>query len=315
MTTLLLTHPSFVGHNMGEGHPERPERMRAVDKALSGDAFGALVRRDAPIRDDAKTHILKAHPDAYYETLHTHAPGPGALNVQIDADTAMSPGSWEAASRAVGAGLEAVDAVFAETREIKNVFCQVRPPGHHAEKQRAMGFCLFSSIAIAALYARDVHGAERVAVVDFDVHHGNGTQDVFWSEPGMMFASTHQMPLYPGSGAVGETGAKDNICNAPLNPGDGGAQFADAFRSRILPAVKAFAPDLIMISAGFDAHESDPLANLRLREADFRWATDKLVALADTHCDGRLVSMLEGGYHLDALGRSAATHVAGLMDA
>ncbi|MEO0728766.1 MAG: histone deacetylase family protein [Pseudomonadota bacterium] len=315
MTTLLLTHPSFVGHNMGDGHPEQPARMQAVDKALSGDAFAALDRQDAPLRDDARDHILKAHPAAYYDTLAEHAPTAPGGRVQIDPDTAMSSGSWEAASRAVGAGLAAVDAVFAEDRKHRNVFCQVRPPGHHAERNRAMGFCLFSSIAIAAVYARDVYGAERVAVVDFDVHHGNGTQDVFWSEPGLMFASTHQMPLFPGTGGRGETGDHDNICNAPLNPGDGGSAFADAFRTRILPSVESFAPDFVLISAGFDAHERDPLANLRLTEADFEWATEQLLAVAERHAHGRLVSMLEGGYHLDALGRSAATHVKSLMGA
>jgi len=315
VATLLLTHPSFVGHNMGEGHPERPDRMRAVDKVLSHQIFADLIRRDAPLRTDARTHILRAHPAAYYDMIEGHAPGEGEPNVQLDADTAMSPGSLEAGLRAVGAGLDAVDAVCRSEREAKNVFCQVRPPGHHAERDRPMGFCLFSSIAIAAMYARATYGLERVAVVDFDVHHGNGTQDVFWNQKDLMFASTHQMPLFPGSGAHGEVGAHDNICNAPLRPGDAGDQFADAFRSRVLPAVKEFRPELIMISAGFDAHEDDPLANLRLKEADFRWATDELLSVAEKVCNGRGVSMLEGGYDLRALAGSAAVHVKALMDA
>jgi len=315
VTTLLLTHPSFVGHDMGEGHPERPDRMRAVDQVLSHEVFDDLIRHDAPIRDDAETHILMAHPQAYIDTIQRAAPGPGEANVQLDPDTALSSGSWEAANRAVGAGLDAVDAVFAEKRVARNVFCQVRPPGHHAERNRVMGFCLFSSIAIAAMYARKTYGAERVAVVDFDVHHGNGTQDVFWNEPDLMLASTHQMPLYPGSGAVGEAGEHDNICNAPLRPNDGGEQFASAFRERVLPAVKAFSPDLIMISAGFDAHEDDPLANLRLKEPDFRWATEQLLNIADAQCDGRVVSMLEGGYDLRSLAGSVAVHVNAMIQA
>jgi acetoin utilization deacetylase AcuC-like enzyme len=226
----------------------------------------------------------------------------------------MSVGTWEAALRAVGAGLLAVDKVLDPESGVSNAFCQVRPCGHHAEKDRAMGFCLFGNVAIAGMYARARHGAERIAVVDFDVHHGNGTQDIFWSDKDLFFASTHQMPLYPGTGAVGEAGV-GNIWNAPLRPGDGGEPFREAVESRILPALRNFGPDLVLISAGFDAHEADPLANLRLVEADFMWATEKLAEAASRHCNGRIVSMLEGGYDLTALARSVGVHVRTLMDA
>lgn len=217
--------------------------------------------------------------------------------------------------RAVGAGLRAVDAVCDAGSGIKNAFCQVRPCGHHAELTRAMGFCFFNNAAIAAKYAKSTYGLERVAVVDFDVHHGNGTQDIFWGEKDLMLASTHQMPLYPGTGAVSETGAHDTICNAPLRPNDGGEAFAEAFRTRVLPALENFAPDMIVISAGFDAHAADPLAGLQLAEADFAWATQELISVAEKHSGGRVVSMLEGGYDLAALAKSVAVHVKALMDA
>jgi acetoin utilization deacetylase AcuC-like enzyme len=313
MTTLLLTHTSFTGHDTGPGHPERPDRMRAIDKVLARDAFAGLVRAQAPLRDDAEAAILLAHPRRHLDHVIAGRAQATRGPVQIDADTVMSPGSWEAAMRAVGAGLEAVDQVM--TGKVRNVFCQVRPPGHHAEANRAMGFCLFSSIAIAGLYARKTHGAERIAVVDFDVHHGNGTQDIFWSDKSLFFASTHQMPLYPGTGALAETGLHNNVCNAPLRPGDGGAQFKAAFEGRVLPALANFAPDLVLVSAGFDAHIDDPLANLRLQEPDFAWATEKLVEIAARHSGGRLVSMLEGGYDLAGLANSVGVHVKALMEA
>ena len=312
MSTLLITHPCFIHHDTGPGHPERPDRMRAIDRALSNDMFSGLARAEAPMRVDVEETITLAHPHAYVAALKASQPGAGAASVYLDPDTVMSPGTWEAAMRAVGAGLAAVDAVM--SGDHKNAFAQVRPCGHHAEASRAMGFCLFDNVAIAALYARQKYGAERVAVVDFDVHHGNGTQDIFWSEKDMFFASTHQMPLYPGTGALSETGV-GNICNAPLRPGDGGAPFREAFEARIIPALKNFSPDLILISAGFDAHEADPLANLRLKEDDFGWVTGKLADVAHKHCHGRLVSMLEGGYDLTALARSVSVHVKGLMDA
>lgn len=312
MTTLLITHPSFQNHDTGQGHPERADRMRAIDKVLEHEVFRGLVRRDAPLRDDAERWIALAHPQAHIEQIRHARPGPSGHAVRLDPDTVLSPGSWQAAMRAVGAGLDAVDAVM--SGQAGNAFCQVRPPGHHAEASRAMGFCFFNSIAVAAHYARAKHGAERVAVVDFDVHHGNGTQDIFWSDKDLFFGSTHQMPLYPGTGGLSETGV-GNICNAPLRPGDGGEPFRDAFESRILPALRNFGPDLILISAGFDAHRDDPLANLELLEADFAWATTAIADVAARHAGGRLVSMLEGGYNLAALARSAAVHVKGLMDA
>ncbi len=315
MTTLLLTHPCFVDHDTGEGHPERPDRMRILDKVFADPRFDGLERAEAPLREDCEEAIMRVHPETYLARLKRLRPEAGQPAVRLDPDTVLSSGSWQAALRAVGAGLEAVDRVFEDDRTITNAFCQVRPCGHHAEKERAMGFCLFSNVAIAAKYARARHGAERIAVVDFDVHHGNGTQDVFWAEKDLFLASTHQMPLYPGTGAPDEEGETGNICNAPLRPNDGGSQFREAFNSRVLPALTDFGPDLILISAGFDAHEADPLANLRLVEDDFVWATDKLMTIAEHHCRGRVVSMLEGGYDLAALGRSAAAHVDMLMGA
>ncbi|MDX2157203.1 MAG: histone deacetylase family protein [Hyphomicrobiaceae bacterium] len=312
MSTLLITHPCFLAHDTGYGHPERPDRMRAIDKVLGHEMFQGLDRREAPLRDDAETWIALAHPQDYIDWIREARPTSGGDPVRLDADTVLSPGSWEAAIRAVGAGLLAVDEVMAG--KARNAFCQVRPPGHHAETARAMGFCFFNSIAVAAHYARARHGAERVAVVDFDVHHGNGTQDIFWSDKDLFFASTHQMPLYPGTGGLSETGV-GNICNAPLRPGDGGEPFREAFESRILPAVRNFGPDIVLVSAGFDAHRDDPLANLELVEADYAWVTSKIAALADRHAGGRLVSMLEGGYNLTALARSAAVHVKELMEA
>ena len=314
MTTLLLTHPSFVAHDTGPGHPERPDRMRAIDRLLTHEFFSTLTRAEAPLRDDAESAILLAHPPQHL--AHIKAVRAQAQNdaVYVDGDTIMSAGTWEAVMRAVGAGMDAVDKVMDPKSGIKNAFCQVRPPGHHAEAERAMGFCFFNSIAVAAHYARKKHGAERVAVIDFDVHHGNGTQDIFFSDKNMFYASTHQMPLYPGTGALSETGV-GNIWNAPLRSGDSGEQFKDAFQSRILPALHNFGPDLILISAGFDAHKDDPLASLRMVEADFMWVTEELLKVAEKHSNGRVVSMLEGGYDLNALARSVVVHVKTLMEA
>jgi acetoin utilization deacetylase AcuC-like enzyme len=312
MATLLLTHPSFLEHDTGYGHPERSDRMRAIDKVLSHEIFSRLVRAEAPLREDVEERILLAHPQTHLEKMR--AVGQRALEhpSHIDGDTVVSAGTWEAALRAVGAGLAAVDAVI--EGKAANAFCQVRPPGHHAEADRAMGFCLFSNAAIAGLYARAKHGAERIAVVDFDVHHGNGTQDIFWSDKNLFYGSTHEMPLFPGTGAVGERGV-GNINNAPLRAGDSGERFREAVESRILPALHDFGPDILIVSAGFDAHQADPLANLRLVEADYLWATEKLADTAKRHCEGRIVSMLEGGYDLNALARSVAVHVKALMDA
>lgn len=312
MSTLLVTHPCFVLHDTGPGHPERPDRMRAIDKVMGHDLFKPLVRADAPWRDDVEAAIVRVHPQGYFDRIKSALPAAGEEGVRLDPDTVLSPGSWEPAMRAVGAGLHAVDEVVAG--RVKNAFCQVRPCGHHAETATAMGFCFFNNVAVAARYAQSRHGVERVAIVDWDVHHGNGTQDIFWADKTVFFASTHQMPLYPGTGALGETGA-GNICNAPLKPNDGGEQFRAAMSDRILPALRNFGPDLVLISAGFDAHQHDPLANLRLVEDDFAWATEQVIEVAERHAGGRVVSMLEGGYDLAALARSTAVHVKRLMDA
>ncbi|KAB1070201.1 histone deacetylase family protein [Methylobacterium planeticum] len=315
MPTLLLTHPAFLRHEPGGAHPERPARMRAIDEALAGPEFAGLQREAAPLREDAEARILLAHSARHLDRVRAARDAASARDAaqpqRLDPDTVMSAGSWEAALRGVGAGLRAVDAVMDRGSGLANAFCQVRPPGHHAEHDRAMGFCLFSNVAIAAHYARAKHGAERVAVVDFDVHHGNGTQEIFWADRDLFYGSTHQMPWFPGTGAVSEQGV-GNIWNAPLRAGDGGEVFREAVRSRILPALDAFRPDLILVSAGFDAHADDPLGRLRLGAADFTWVTDALVEAARRHCGGRLVSMLEGGYLLPALAQSAAAHVRAL---
>ncbi len=308
MTTLFITHPACLLHDTGYGHPERADRLRAIDDALAAPAFKALKREQAPRAELAA--IERVHPEAYVEMIRASIPAHD--HKMLDIDTVVSPGSWEAALRAAGASIHAVDQVMAGNAD--NAFCAVRPPGHHAEPSRAMGFCLFNSIAIAALHARAAHGAKRVAIVDFDVHHGNGTQAAFWSDRDLFYGSTHQMPLFPGTGASDETGA-GNIFNAPLQPGDDGDDFRAAYETRILPALDAFAPDFLLVSAGFDAHLKDPLAQLRLVEADFAWITGKLLEAAAKHCDGKLVSTLEGGYDLEALASSTAVYVDTLMGA
>ncbi len=306
MTTLLYTHPASLNHLTPAGHPERVDRIKVINKILEAPDFHDLKRQLAPLGKEED--ILRAHAEEHLRHVLSMAPDEGVE--YLDPDTAMSPGSLEAALRAVGAATAAVDAVF--TGAADNVFCALRPPGHHAESRKAMGFCLFNQVAIAARYARARYSAERVAVVDFDVHHGNGTQEIFWSDANLFYGSTHQMPLYPGSGAATETGV-GNICNAPLRAGDGSAQFRDAMRSIILPALDDFAPDLVLISAGFDAHHADPLGSLQLTEEDFAWATLELMAAADAHAEGRVVSVLEGGYDLQGLGASVAIHVQALM--
>jgi acetoin utilization deacetylase AcuC-like enzyme len=309
MSTLYLTHPAFKNHDTGPGHPERPDRMRAIDQVIAHEMFNPLVREEAPESD---FEVLKlVHPSGYIEGIREAAPAQDL--VYLDGDTVLSSGSLEAGLRAVGAGLRAVDAVM--KGEHKNAFCSVRPCGHHATPTRAMGFCFFSSIAIAGKYARQKHGAERVAVVDFDVHHGNGTQDAYWDDKDLFFASTHQMPLFPGTGAPNETGIANNIVNAPLRSGDGGDKFKAAFNERIFPALRNFKPDLLLISAGFDAHRNDPLASLQLVEEDFGWVTSKLLEIAEETAGGRVVSMLEGGYDLRGLAGSVAVHVKTLMEA
>ena len=307
MTTLYITHPACLDHLTPSGHPERPDRLRAIERALAADAFKPLVRVEAPAASLAT--IALCHPMDYVAAVQEASPQQGM--VQIDADTSMSPGTFEAALRGAGGAVHAVDQVM--TGKATNAFVAIRPPGHHAETSRPMGFCLFNNAAIAARHAQHKHGAERAVVVDFDVHHGNGSQDIFWSDPSVMYASTHQMPLYPGTGAVSESGENDTIVNAPLRPGDGGSQFRAAFESRILPRLREFKPDLVVISAGFDAHTRDPLANLNLVEADFAWATQQLMEIADKSAQGRVVSVLEGGYDLEGLAGSVAAHVTALM--
>ena len=307
MTTLLISHPASLNHSNGPGHPERPDRLRAIESVLEQEKFQPLIRvQPEPASIEA---ITLCHPRDYVEAIKEAAPKEGM--VQLDADTSMSPGSWEAALRAVGGAMLAVDEVV--TKKASNAFVAHRPPGHHAETVRPMGFCIFNQAAIAARHAQKKHGLHRVAVVDFDVHHGNGTQEIFWSDPTLMYCSTHQMPLYPGTGAVSERGDHDNIVNAPLRPGDGGAEFKAALESRILPRLQAFGPELIIMSAGFDAHQRDPLANLQFVEEDFAWATRKVMEVADKTAQGRVVSVLEGGYDLQGLSQSAAAHVIALM--
>ena len=306
--TALITHPACTEHDMGIGHPEQPARLTSVLDALSGDGFRDLVRIEAPRASIEQ--IARSHPKSHIEGILNAVPEHGVR--QVDPDTALSAGSGEAALRAAGAGIEAVDRVM--RGEIRNVFCAVRPPGHHAEPEQAMGFCLFNNVAIAAEHAIATHGAAKVAVVDFDVHHGNGTQAMFINKPHMFFASTHQMPLYPGTGHESERGIGGNIVNAALPPNASGDEFRIAFRLRVLPALLDFDPDLIIISAGFDAHADDPLANVNLVEDDYIWATRELMQVADKTCQGRVISMLEGGYDLGALGRSSAAHVITLME-
>ena len=306
MSTRYFHHSIFSEHLTGPGHPERPDRMKAVAAALEDEAFQHLDRAEAP--EGALASIYRCHPEDHVRKIATTIPDDGM--VRIDGDTIVSPKSFTAALHAVGGATAAVDAVI--SGQATNAFVGARPPGHHAETVTAMGFCLFNSAAIAARHAQAVHGLTRVAIVDWDVHHGNGTQQIFWEDPSVMYCSTHQMPLYPGTGAKTEQGA-GNIVNAPLASGDGGDVFREAFASRILPELEAFEPDLIIISAGFDAHHRDPLAGINLTEADFSQATAALMDVADRHCGGRLVSLLEGGYDLQGLALSTAAHVKRLM--
>lgn len=305
MSIALFLDDASLGHRTPNGHPERPARFEAAKARLAEPDFVGLPRRSPNAASRAA--LERAHPKAFVDHV-LGAERPDGL-VMLDGDTAVGPGSTLAALKAAGAGTEAVDAVM--TGEIARAFCVVRPPGHHAEQERAMGFCLFNSIAIAALHAQEAHGLERVAVLDFDVHHGNGTQAIFWDRPSVLFASSHQMPLFPGTGAVSETGA-GNIFNAPLRPGDGGPALRKAWEDRLLPAVDAFKPEMILVSAGFDAHVRDPLANIEAEADDFGWVTDRIAEIAADHAQGRIVAMLEGGYDLRGLSESLAAHVAAL---
>ncbi|WP_112663193.1 histone deacetylase family protein [Microvirga flavescens] len=307
MSTLYLSHPAALDHQTPLGHPERADRIRAIEAALEQERFSALVREQAPMAE--LDTIALVHPAHYVEGLRDICPREGL--VRLDDDTVMSPGTFEAALRSAGGAVRAVDEVM--TGQMRNAFVAMRPPGHHAERARAMGFCFFNNAAIAARHAQHRHGAKRVAILDWDVHHGNGTQDIFWNDASVLYCSTHEFPLYPGTGAADEVGAYDNIVNVPLHAGDGSQVFREALEGRILPRIDTFKPDLIVISAGFDAHWRDPLGGLQLTEGDFAWATKMLMSLAATHCNKRIVSVLEGGYDLEGLAKSTALHVDALL--
>lgn len=304
MATRVYESPDFAGHITPPGHPERVERLAAVARAIAPLPVERCV---APLADDSE--ILRCHPRAYLDKVRAAVPQEGW--VALDGDTVLSPGSLTAALRAVGGMVAAVDAVMAG--EAANAFVAGRPPGHHAESATAMGFCLFGTVAIGAKRLLDHHGLSRVAVVDFDVHHGNGTQDLLWDEGRILFLSSHQMPLYPGTGHPDERGAHGQIVNVPLRSGSGGAEMRAAYEAQVFPALEAFAPEFLLISAGFDAHRDDPLAGLNWTAADYAWLTRRLVGIAERHCGGRVVSTLEGGYDLQALEECVAAHL-GVME-
>ena len=308
MTTGLYTHAACLGHDTGTGHPERIQRLVAILRLLDDPIYAALDRREAP--EATIDQLARVHTRAYIDEVFAAIPNMG--QAELDGDTVLSPGSGAAALHAAGAVAAAVDAVV--KGDLKNAFCAVRPPGHHAERDLAMGFCVFNNVAVGAAQALDACGLDRVAIFDFDVHHGNGTQHIFDHDPRVLYASTHQSPLYPGTGAKNEKGV-GNIVNAPLPPYAGSEEFRDACEEVILPALEKFRPDLIMISAGFDAHRNDPLASLEFETEDYAWVTDELVGLAKTVCGGRIVSTLEGGYDLNALAESVTAHVYALQRA
>ena len=303
MTTLLVTQPKTSAHVTPNGHAECPERLEAIEQALADARFKGLNREVAHSADLALGELV--HSPNVLKTLQAKRPAEGIG--QIDADTFLSSGSLDVASTALGAGMRALEAVA--MGEVDNAFCAIRPPGHHAEIDRSMGFCLVNTVAILARLAQQMYGAERVAIIDFDVHHGNGTQDIFKNDPNVFYASSHQMPLFPGTGKADETGA-GNICNAPLNAEGDGEPMREAYLSRILPALKNFSPDFILISAGFDAHHLDPLANLNWSDTDYAWLTGKIMDIADQQCSNRIVSLLEGGYNLRGLAGGVTNHVA-----
>jgi acetoin utilization deacetylase AcuC-like enzyme len=308
MRTLYYSHADFLSHETGVGHPECSDRLRSIGKALAAPEFSRLLRQSPPLCSDQQIRLV--HPQSYIDAILEAIPEQGEH--YLDNDTVLSPGSMTAAFRAVGAACDAVDKVL--TGAADNAFCAVRPPGHHAEPSRAMGFCLFNNVAIAANYARQHYQLERIAIVDFDVHHGNGTQTVFYNQPNVLYASSHEMPNYPGTGRPSETGV-GNIINVPLAAGDSSVEFREKYNNIILPAVKSFKPDLILISAGFDAHRDDPLSSIGLVEDDFKWITEELLCIAANYCQGRVISVLEGGYNIEALAASVAIHVKTLMTA
>jgi acetoin utilization deacetylase AcuC-like enzyme len=306
MSVRLYTHPACFEHDPGDGHAESPARLRAVLDALDAPRFAALARVAAA--HATRAQLERVHDSAYVD--HVFASAPASGYARLDPDTVMSPGSLDAALHAAGAAAAATEAVLAGAT--RRAFCAVRPPGHHATRSEAMGFCLFNNAAVAAAHALEAHGLERIAIVDFDVHHGNGTQDIFWNNPRVFYASSHQIPLYPGTGAADEQGC-GNIANAPLPPGAGSDVFRTAWDDHLLPRLDAFRPQLVIISAGFDADARDPLAQLQVHVDDYTWITQRLCELADRHAEGRIVSMLEGGYDLAALAEGTAAHVAVLL--
>lgn len=308
MTTLFYTHPVCLEHDTGFGHPECPARLTAILNVLKTSPFAALEWRDAPLA--TLEQLTRIHPLAHVERILARVPKEG--HYALDGDTVLSPLSGEAAQRAAGAVCAAVDAIL--TGEANNAFCAIRPPGHHAEPRQAMGFCLFGNVAIGAALARAVHGLERVAVIDFDVHHGNGTQAAFEADPAYLYISTHQAYIYPGTGRRNETGV-GNIVNVPLLANSGSSDLRHAWQYEIEPALRQFNPQLILISAGFDAHYMDPLAELNFSEDDYTWLTQQILAVAADCCNGRVVSALEGGYSLPALAASVAAHVKVLLEA
>jgi len=308
LSIAVFTHQAAFGHDTGRHHPESPDRLRYVLKALEAPEFQTVVRRTAPVAP--VNALVAAHSQAHVDSILALQPAGKKLHY-IDGDTVVSAGSVDAALRAAGGAMAAVDAVT--EGKVQAGFVAMRPPGHHAERDKAMGFCLFNNAAVAAYHARARHGLKRIAVVDFDVHHGNGTQDIFTPDKDLFYASSHQFPCYPGTGRPEERGVAGNVLNVPLRPGSGSTEFRAAWTDAIIPALDAFAPELLIISAGFDAHSADPLAQLRLQSTDFTWITGALLAVADRHCQGRVVSLLEGGYDLDALALSVAAHIRSLM--
>ena len=300
MGTALITHSDYLAHVNPPGHPERVARLERLQPALYGKELLVTQAREAEDCD-----LLLCHGESYVNMIRSNVPNDGWT--QLDGDTSLSPGSLRAALRAAGGAIQAADMVIEGLAE--NAFVACRPPGHHAERERAMGFCIFGNVAIAAKHLMQRHDFKRVAVIDFDVHHGNGTQNLLWSESRSLFVSSHQMPLWPGSGAADETGEHGNILNLPLKPGSDGKEFRESYERMTFPMLENFEPEFVLISAGFDAHKNDPLANLELLEDDYIWITEKLCDLASRHCDGRIVSCLEGGYDLDSLTSSALAHV------
>lgn len=309
MTLLFYTHPAALAHDPGPGHPEAPVRLRKVLEAVEAAEIPGLVRREAPLA--TLDQVRRVHPEPYTSRILNAVPAEGYA--RLDSDTVVSPASGEAALRGAGAACAAVDALLAG--EARRAFSAMRPPGHHAEAMQAMGFCLFNHVAVGAMQARHVHKLSRLVIFDFDVHHGNGTQASFWDDPDMLYISTHQSPLYPGTGTAGERGSKGNVLNRPLPPGTDGAAWRRVVEQDVLPAIDRWRPELIFVSAGFDAHAADPLASLALTEEDFAWVTRELVRLAEIHAEGRIVSVLEGGYDPPALARSVVAHLNSLAEA